>query len=108
MRIPYHCRALLWLAFLGLSGVLTGQTGTDDSGAIFVDFAADSGLDFVHFNGMSGELYYPEMVGGGVALLDYAAKGPVSSGRSASIDDVASRIPRMKEATFSLRIPSRS
>ena len=30
-----------------------------------------SGLDFVHFNGMTGELYFPEMMGAGVALLDY-------------------------------------
>src|SRR4030095_7651937 len=27
----------------------------------FVDRAKDYGLDFVHFNGMSGEFYYPEI-----------------------------------------------
>ena len=26
----------------------------------FTDAARESGLDFVHFNGMSGQLYYPE------------------------------------------------
>ncbi|MEE8523985.1 MAG: VCBS repeat-containing protein, partial [Thermoanaerobaculia bacterium] len=41
-----------------------------DPPAIFVDRAAASGLDFVHFNGMSGELYYSEMMGSGVALFD--------------------------------------
>lgn len=42
---------------------------------IFEDVAAASGLDFVHFNGMSGELYFPETVGGGVALFDYDRDG---------------------------------
>jgi hypothetical protein len=35
----------------------------------FVDAAA-SGLDFVHFNGASGEFYYPEMFAPGVGLID--------------------------------------
>jgi hypothetical protein len=35
----------------------------------------DVGLDFVHFNGMSGELYYPEIMAPGVALLDYDNDG---------------------------------
>ncbi len=42
---------------------------------IFADITASSGLDFVHFNGMSGELYFPEMMGAGVALLDYDNDG---------------------------------
>ena len=42
---------------------------------IFVDIARTAGLDFVHFNGMTGELYYNEMMGGGVALLDYDNDG---------------------------------
>lgn len=37
----------------------------------FVDRAADSGLNFTHFNGMSGDLYYPEIMPPGVGLLDY-------------------------------------
>lgn len=41
----------------------------------FVDVAAQVGLDFVHDNGMSGELYYSEMMGGGVALFDYDRDG---------------------------------
>ena len=41
----------------------------------FIDITADSGLDFVHFNGMSGELYYAEMMGSGVALFDYDNDG---------------------------------
>jgi hypothetical protein len=37
----------------------------------FSDQAAELGIDFVHFNGMTGHHYYPEMVGSGAALLDY-------------------------------------
>jgi len=37
---------------------------------IFSERAQESGLDFVHFNGMSGEMYMPEMVGSGAALFD--------------------------------------
>ncbi len=42
---------------------------------VFREVAAASGLDFVHFNGMSGELYFPENVGGGAALVDYDGDG---------------------------------
>jgi hypothetical protein len=41
----------------------------------FVVHGKDVGLDFVHFNGMSGELYYPEIMAPGVALLDYDNDG---------------------------------
>ena len=42
---------------------------------IFADATADSGLDFVHWNGMSGEFYFCEMVGPGAALFDYDVDG---------------------------------
>jgi hypothetical protein len=41
----------------------------------FVDRAAETGLDFVHFNGMSGALFYAEHMGPGVALFDYDNDG---------------------------------
>jgi hypothetical protein len=37
----------------------------------FTDRAEATGLDFVHFNGASGQFYYPEILPPGVALLDY-------------------------------------
>jgi len=40
-----------------------------------VERAAEVGLDFVHFNGMSGALYFVEMVGSGAALVDYDGDG---------------------------------
>jgi hypothetical protein len=41
----------------------------------FTDRAAETGLDFVHFNGASGEFYYPEILGPGVGLLDFDDDG---------------------------------
>jgi hypothetical protein len=41
----------------------------------FTDATAESGLTFTHFNGMSGELYYPEVMPPGVALFDYDNDG---------------------------------
>ena len=41
----------------------------------FTERATETGLDFVHFNGMSGEIYYPEIMAPGVGLLDYDNDG---------------------------------
>ncbi|MCE2539034.1 MAG: VCBS repeat-containing protein, partial [Acidobacteria bacterium] len=41
----------------------------------FVDRAAETGLDFVHFNGMTGRFYQPEMAGPGAGLFDYDNDG---------------------------------
>ncbi len=43
--------------------------------AIFTEEAAASGLDFQHWNGMTGKLYFPEMMGSGAALFDYDNDG---------------------------------
>ena len=48
-------------------------------GEIFTDEAAASGLDFVHFNGMSGELYIGEMMQPGGALFDYDNDGDLDA-----------------------------
>ncbi len=42
---------------------------------LFKDVAPETGLDFVHWNGMTGEYYFPEMTGQGGALLDYDNDG---------------------------------
>ncbi|HEX6204122.1 MAG TPA: CRTAC1 family protein [Thermoanaerobaculia bacterium] len=44
-------------------------------GPLFVDAAAESGLDFVHWNGASGEWYMVEILGAGAALFDYDGDG---------------------------------
>jgi hypothetical protein len=41
----------------------------------FRDATEAAGLDFRHFNGMVGELYFSEMMGSGVALVDYDRDG---------------------------------
>lgn len=61
--------AILFLVGVGAPRCLAAETPP------FHEAAAESGLDFVHFNGMSGELYMVEIMGGGAALLDYDNDG---------------------------------
>jgi hypothetical protein len=44
-------------------------------GAPLREVAGAVGLDFRHFNGMTGELYLPEIMGPGAAFLDYDGDG---------------------------------
>ena len=41
----------------------------------FVDRTEATGLDYIHFNGMTGGFYTPEMMGPGVGLFDYDNDG---------------------------------
>ncbi|MDH3308683.1 MAG: VCBS repeat-containing protein, partial [Acidimicrobiia bacterium] len=76
-------RAHFCLLAVSLAAVACSPTGdTPDSGPvaatrsqIFVDAAAETGLDFVHFNGMSGELYMAEIIAPGAALFDFDNDG---------------------------------
>jgi len=52
-----------------------GRSRTDSIGEWFVDGTEASGLDFVHFNGMSGAFYDAEIFGPGVAMVDYDNDG---------------------------------
>ena len=54
---------------------VSSQAGNRGTGAWFTDGAAAAGLDFVHFNGMSGEYYSAEIMGPGGALLDFDNDG---------------------------------
>ncbi len=47
------------------------------AGDLFVE--AGGGPAFTHFNGMSGELYFPEMMGSGAALFDYDGDGDLDA-----------------------------
>jgi len=51
-----------------------GEKSQSDT-PLFTDIAKETGLDFVHFNGMSGEFYFPEMTGQGGGFLDYDNDG---------------------------------
>ncbi|HVR29984.1 MAG TPA: CRTAC1 family protein [Thermoanaerobaculia bacterium] len=59
--------------------------------AAFQEVAAEVGLIFHHFNGMSGKLYTPEVMGPGVALFDYDNDGDldVYVGQGNLIDDAS-------------------
>ena len=43
--------------------------------AVFKDISKAAGLDFVHFNGMTGNYYFPEMTGQGGGFLDFDNDG---------------------------------
>lgn len=45
------------------------------SPSIFADVAAEVGLDFNHYNGMTGKFYLPEITGSGAALFDFDNDG---------------------------------
>jgi hypothetical protein len=47
--------------------------------APFTEEAASRGIDFVHFNGMSGELYFVENMGSGAGLIDYDGDGDLDA-----------------------------
>ena len=42
---------------------------------IYREIAAQAGLTFNHFNGATGKFFFPEIMGSGVALLDYDGDG---------------------------------
>ena len=62
-------------ALAALVATLSFGPSADAAEAPFVDATDSAGLAFHHFNGMSGELYFPEMMGSGVGLLDYDGDG---------------------------------
>jgi hypothetical protein len=60
-------------AFLFL--LLAAPTLGVPSPALFTDRAPEWGLAFTYSTGQSGELYFPEIMGGGAALFDYDGDG---------------------------------
>ncbi len=71
--LPLPVAAVVLLAWLGVSAdYASGQGGREE---MFTDSSKEVGLDFVHFNGMSGEFYFSETMGHGAALLDYDNDG---------------------------------
>ena len=70
MRVAPGCVAA-WVA----SALLPGLARAGETEVLFADATKSAGLDFRHWNGMSGHLYYPEVVGAGAALFDYDNDG---------------------------------
>ncbi len=64
------------IAVTALAAILAVAPGSpEDASPAFVEVGADVGIDFVHYNGMTGQLYTAEVVGAGVALFDYDNDG---------------------------------
>lgn len=63
------------IALALLAGLQAVPGSSAEGSTQFVEEAEKRGLDFVHYNGMTGKLYYPEMTGGSVALFDYDGDG---------------------------------
>ena len=53
----------------------SNQSQPSTSSETFTEAAQASGIDFTHFNGMSGEFYFPEIMGAGSALFDFDNDG---------------------------------
>ncbi|MCG8459565.1 MAG: hypothetical protein MI919_25075, partial [Holophagales bacterium] len=81
LRRPFPSAGICVLLMLAASGPRAAAQSPERSSAasgsppIFVDATARVGLDFVHWNGMTGGLYMVEHTGGGGALLDYDRDG---------------------------------
>ncbi len=67
---------------LGLVGALTAAApalAAETKVPLFVDRATEWGLGFTYTTGASGELYMPEIMGGGAALFDYDGDGDLDA-----------------------------
>src|SRR5262249_28001627 len=56
-------------------GVVAHDRTLTQTSEWFVDATAQTGLDFTHVNGMTGQFYYPEVIAPGVALFDFDNDG---------------------------------
>ena len=86
----------IFAAALGLFPVVS----TADEPPYFQDIAEATGLDFVHWNGMTGELYFVEMTGQGGAFLDVDGDGDldVYLAQGAPLGDGEPLVPRDPKA----------
>ena len=53
----------------------TPAAGGGQETALFREAAAETGLDFTHFIGATGDFFLPEIMGSGVAVFDYDGDG---------------------------------
>jgi hypothetical protein len=101
--------AALTLALVGCREAAKEPPAPHDPEPWFVDVAGSSGLDFVHESGRSGALFLPEMMGSGVAFLDYDNDGDldvylVQGGRLLPPGDATGRSSEPRRGDLSDRL----
>lgn len=69
---PAHHLLTVACCLLGFAGA---GGSTQAPAPLFVDVTEESGLDFIHINGATGERFLPEVIGAGGALFDYDNDG---------------------------------
>jgi hypothetical protein len=52
------------------AGSAATATGSQAPAPVFEDLATATGLSFNHYSGATGKFYFPEIMGGGIALVD--------------------------------------
>lgn len=66
---------VLFFVLCFILGVFIPTQSAPPERPIFCDIAAEVGLTFRHFNGATGEHFMPEIMGAGVAIIDYDNDG---------------------------------
>ena len=73
--IRYIAIPVICLSVIAGNGCSKNETETGNTSepplTVFEDMAASTGLDFTHYSGATGNYYMPEIMGAGIALLDY-------------------------------------
>jgi enediyne biosynthesis protein E4 len=78
-RRPLTIACCAVLALRGASGIRGESPRPDASVPSFTDIASESGLDFRHWNGGTGQFTLPEIMGAGAALLDFDGDGDLDA-----------------------------
>lgn len=73
IKVVLYCAAAMVLAAPWFMGKSDAGSGPDQP--FFTDISESSGLKFVHFNGMTGKYYFPEMTGQGGGFVDFDNDG---------------------------------
>jgi hypothetical protein len=71
--LTFRLLAFIVLAAFGGEAWANAQAGSSRS--VFDEVAEKVGLNFRHYNGMTGKLFLPEIMGAGAALFDYDGDG---------------------------------
>jgi enediyne biosynthesis protein E4 len=76
MNVPHFIYRILALVVVSaFCFEVSANNQANPNKAIFDEVAETVGLNFRHYNGMTGKLFLPEIMGAGAALLDYDNDG---------------------------------